>query len=968
MTSARDADYRFGTFTLHGSAQLLVDNGRTIRLGSRAFEVLRVLVSHAGEVVSRRDLMMFVWPDTTVGEANLAVHISALRRALGDRESGARFIVSVPGQGYRFVAPVEVVDPTDSNTPAPHGAKPNNLPAQLTRLVGRDTIVDDIATRLPNQRLVTVVGPGGIGKTVLALNVAERLLSSYEHGVWLVDLAPLTDPSLVLTAVASTLRVDLPTDEPLSALVHSLRDRKMLLVLDNCEHVIDSVATLTAGLLRGAREVGVLATSREALMIEGERAYRLPPLATPKAIPMTARDALAFPALELFVERAKAIVTDFQLSDADAWSAAEICRRLDGIPLAIEFAAARVDAFGVNGLADGLHERMRSVRGGWRATRPRYQTLDAALDWSYRLLTQGEQTLLRRLSVFTGGFTLEAAQAMADTHSEAADDLASLVRKSLISADIDDREVRFRLLETTRVFAARLLEQTAETDTMHRRHAAYFRDRLEASVASNPALAVRFRSELDNVRTALRWAFSPTGDKSIGVALAAGSAPLWLEMSRLTECHTWMARALEALEPSEVGGRREIVLQTALGTSMMFAQGLSDQTLESARRELAVAALERAQKLAASLQDFDYLLPVFAVLTIFRVRYGDFVGAKAIGLELERFAVDSGDSVAAATADSLLSSAHIGLGEFTQALALGRRGWARGTPEVRRAQITRVGLDHSSVQARTTLGQALWLMGLLDQANTAMQDLVEDAIAVGHPVSLGFALQWSINTKSYGEQLETATDWIALQERHAAQHTLANYAACCLGFNGLLAARRGDLIGGERLLRACLEQSRRARFEVMNARLLGGLAYIVSRMDRFDEALAIVYEAQRLKERGERCMLAENIRVEGEIRLAMTPHDTARAEELFHESIEVARTQRALFWELRATQSLARMHATQGRPELAHALLSAVYDQFTEGFETPDLKVARALLREWAAPQSSRRSIPARRSPARPRS
>ena len=414
----------FGPFRLLAGQRLLLEGDRPVRLGSRAMDILIALAERPGELVSKQELMAVVWPETIVVEANLTVHVAALRRALNDGQRN-RYIVNIPGRGYRFISPVErrAVTPQLASAGLRH-----NLPAQLTRLIGRAEIIDKLVQQLTAERLLTIVGPGGIGKTAVALDVAKRLIGAFEDGIWLIDLEPIADPRLVPTALASSLRLEIRSDNPIPGLIGALGNKQMLLVLDNCEHVIEAAAALAAAILKGSRGVQILATSREPLRLEGERVHRLSPLESPPASArLSASEALRFPAVQLFVERAASSASDFELSDAEAKSAGAICRKLDGVPLAIELAAARVDAFGIGGLAERLDDRLRLLTGGRRTALPRHQTIGAALDWSYRLLSQDEQTVFRRLAIFVGGFTIKSARAVA-------------------AADVHDGAVRFRLL------------------------------------------------------------------------------------------------------------------------------------------------------------------------------------------------------------------------------------------------------------------------------------------------------------------------------------------------------------------------------------------------------------------------------------------------------------------------------------------------------------------------------------------
>jgi len=481
----------FGPFCLLAAQRLLLEGKTPVRLGSRALDILIALIERPGELIGKRELIARIWPSTHVEEGNLKFQVAALRRALGDGRDGRRYLQTSPGQGYRFIAPVTVAV-TASLPESPPAAWPrqHNLPGRITHLIGRSDIVANLADQLPTRRLMTLAGPGGIGKTSVAIAVAERLVGTYEHGVWLIDLAPITNPRLVPTALAFALTLDIRSDSPLPDLIAAIKDKHMLLVLDNCEHVIEAVADLAGGILRGARRVQILATSREPIRVEGERVHRLSTLdAPPATVRLSAAEALSFPAVQLFAERAAASMTEFQLNEADALIVGDICRKLDGIALAIELAAARVNMLGVRGLAARLDDRLRLLTGGLRTALPRHRTIRAALDWSFQLLSPDEQAVFRRLAVFAGGFTLEAAFAViasADrTSLDTADAVASLVSKSLVTADVGDREVRFRLLETTRAYAATKLGEVGEAAEIARRHAAYYDGAVLESACSN---------------------------------------------------------------------------------------------------------------------------------------------------------------------------------------------------------------------------------------------------------------------------------------------------------------------------------------------------------------------------------------------------------------------------------------------------------------------------------------------------
>jgi predicted ATPase/DNA-binding winged helix-turn-helix (wHTH) protein len=479
----------FGQFRLYPTQRKLLEADKPVRIGSRALDILIMLVERPGQLLSRDELMAQVWPGTCVEPTNLTVQLSALRRVLGDGREGVRYLVNIPGRGYRFVAPVSRGE-DDSFVRAervvPQGK--HNLPTQITRLVGRAKTVAMLAGQLAHDRLLTIVGPGGIGKTSVALAVAERTVSNYEHGIWLVDLAGLSDSDEVASVVATAVGLESSSDTPLAALVESLRGKDMLLLFDNCEHVVDTAATVAVSILRNAPEVRILATGREPLRAEGERRHQLPPLEVPsRSVLLSATEALRFSAVELFIDRAAAKLNGFELNDRDVPIVVDLCRKLDGNALAIELAAGRIDTFGLRGLSTRLDGGLQRLTGGYRTALPRHQTLRAMLDWSFDWLLVPERIVLSRLAIFNGEFTLEAASAVASSEDipafDVADLVAGLVTKSLVAADICGNEPQYRLLEITRAYAREKLHESGEFELIARRHVEYIRNTKEREKA-----------------------------------------------------------------------------------------------------------------------------------------------------------------------------------------------------------------------------------------------------------------------------------------------------------------------------------------------------------------------------------------------------------------------------------------------------------------------------------------------------
>ena len=939
----------FGPFTLLPNQGLLLDGGKPVRLASRALEILIALADRPGELVTKRELMQAVWPDTTVVEANLTVHVTALRRALGDGQGGNRYIVNIPGRGYRFVAPIAFEAATPKSVSSVIRPKRSqNLPHQMTRLIGRTDIVEFLVQQQRMDRLLAIVGPAGIGKTALALNVAEELVDQFKDGISFVDLAPISDPNLVATALASVLDLEIRSDNPLPGLMAALAGRTMLLVLDNCEHLIDEVATLATGILTGTGGVSILATSREPLNVPGEHVYQLSPLQCPPAFgSLDAAAALNYAAVQLFVERAAATMNDFELSDADALRVAEICRRLDGIPLAIEFAAARVSAFGISGVATRLDDRLRLLKTGRRGTPRRQQTIRAALDWSFELLSEEEQIVLRRLAVFSGGFTLEAAVAVAsdtDVHlPDVADRIASLVMKSLISAEVGHGDMRFRLLETTRAYALEKLTDSEALNSVAHRHAEYFRLLLENTGAGQPAEFVNYPDttralEIGNIRAALAWAFGPSGDDGIAIGLAAAAVGTWLEMSFLTECLNWTGNALDRLGAVDRGSFREMVLQYAYGFSSMFSLGINSR---------ARAALVKASELAEALEAFDYQLRALATLIIDRHRLEDFRGALILARRAEVTAAKIGTQNAHSTANSALGASLFFLGDY-----------AAASPHLRKAHraISVVAKNPRGAtyltRDRCVYAHVLWLQGFIDQAVQAVAETLVNAQSLGRALVLCRALVWCGCDMSVRlGNLTNAEHSIARLKRVAEEHSLSTYYPCAVAYEGIIAHKRGDLDGAERLLRAGLDglRGRQSRTRLYTP-FLSSLAEILALKGDCEESLALADEAVRRTENNNGFWwMPEALRIKGEVLALAGGSDKIEAERQFRTSIASAKQQGAPSWELRAATSLCRLHNRQNRSDDARGLLNSVYRKFAGGFDTYDLRTARAILDGWTA-------------------
>jgi predicted ATPase len=511
MTTAT-YELSFGPFHLVVSEKLLKRGGEPIKLGSRALDILIVLISAPNETVSENELLSRVWRDVAVEESSLRFHMASLRKVLGDGKEGARYIESLPGRGHCFVAPVARSGNPPDDAPvavanSPHG----NLPPRLSRLVGRHDDVLKLSAQLNASRLVTIVGAGGVGKTAVAIAVGHKLIEAFAGAVLFVDLGMLVDSERVTTAMASLLggRSD---DTTTPNLIDHLHNKRVLFILDTCEHLVEAVATLAASIIETAPQVRILATSREALRVEGEHIYRLDALICPPDEPgLTAAVVQTFPAAQLFVDRAAASGAHLDVSDAEATIVASVCRKLDGVPLAIEMAARRVEYYGLRQTASLLDQHLNLPWVGSRTAPPRQKTLQATLDWSLGLLSDVERAVLRRLAAFVGHFTLDAALDIVTNatldYSTVVSAMDSLVAKSIVVTRPIGARMHYRLLDAMRAYVLDMKIDDAEAADLAARHAAYYRRRLEQSGIEWSSLAtgeeqIPHYAAVDNVRAA----------------------------------------------------------------------------------------------------------------------------------------------------------------------------------------------------------------------------------------------------------------------------------------------------------------------------------------------------------------------------------------------------------------------------------------------------------------------------------
>lgn len=917
--------------------------GSPAPVGGRAFEFIEVLAQSAGELVTKDELMNRIWPGAIVMENTLQVHAAAVRKALGPYRG---LLKTESRRGYRLLGDWTVRHDDAAKPPvglrqirATGDSPATNFPAAITPLIGRSAAQQRLQDLVSAYRVVTLTGPGGIGKTMLALEIARSVLGEFADSGWLVELASLSDPDLVPSAVAGALRLRLGANiiSP-EAVARAIGGKKLLLVLDNCEHVIDAAATLAETLIRLCPLVTILATSREVLRIEGEYVYRVPPLEVPTEEQVNADQILGHSAPAVFIARAKELGADFSSHAESLPTIAAICRHLDGIPLAIEFAAARAATLGIEEVAEALRDRFALLTSGRRLTLPRHRTLRATLDWSYNLLADPERLLLQRLAVFAGSFSLEAANAVTNrgeaSEAEIADGIANLVAKSLVTSDSTEGGGYFRLLETTRVYALSRLIESGELQEFSRRQAEYYRGLLER-IEPEWEKRSKLGAHVDNVRAALEWCFGVNGNLAVGVGLAAAAAPTFLTMSLRPECYRWSECAIGALDDATRGGAEEMHLQASLGASSMHMYGQSG----SAR-----AAFERGLAIAEARGDFLYQVELASMLTMFHTRAGNFRTALHYAKLGQALARTVADATAIALAHSVLGrSLHLvgDHGGARAALEAALQCWSNlpGTSDVY------LGFDHH-ILVSIGLARTLWLQGHPAQAVERMRQTIRDAERRDNPVfSLGFALFWAPELFLWTGDLQNAEEYADRLSAHWETHFLSHYLAVGRGYKGALAILRGDASGGVENLKGCLEQLHAVRYEMLNTEFKLALAQGLVAMGQSDEALTLVDEAiGMVEENGDLLYMPEALRVKGNVLLSLPQRRTDDAEMCFTQSLDWSRRQGARSWELRTAIDLAALWVAQGQRDRARAVLQPIFGQFVEGLDTADLQAAEHLL------------------------
>jgi predicted ATPase/DNA-binding winged helix-turn-helix (wHTH) protein len=928
--------FSFGPFRIMPHARRLERDGARAQLGSRAFDILCILISRQGEVVSKADLMEKAWPGLTVEESSLRFHIAQLRRVLGGNQDGESYVTNVAGRGYCFVAPaVRAASPPerlDAVDEAPHP----NLPPRPTRIIGREKDVRALAEHLVTRRFVTLRGPGGIGKTTLAIDLAHGVAGQFRDGVRFLDLGSLKEANLVAVAAASALGLLIPVGDPTPRLLEALRDRQVLLVLDSCEHVIEAVSRLAERIYQHAPGVSLLATSRESLDAEGESVFELASLGTPPENVESEAELAKYSSTRLFMECANAAGYSAGVTDADAEIVARICRKLDGMPLAIELVASRLSAHGLLEIDELIEGRLRLAWRGRRTAPLRHQSLSAALDWSYQLIAPEERTFLEYLSIFPGPFTLQGARSLAghlDDPDAVLIRLEQLVTKSLVASRPRSAQTSFRLLETTRAYATEKLAASGAAHTAALRHARYVLQALKPRSyepgGERPGGWAHRAELLSDARAALGWVYSDAGEGDMRIPLAAVCARLFVERNLLEECRVWAERALALPENSVDDQLAKVEILWAFGHAAMFTERNSHEC---------EAALRRGLALAQEVGDLQNQFRLISRLHALYRRTYERTRLLEVAQLADAVAIEIGHPAALARAHTYLGVAHHLSGD--QRLA--RERLQAG--EVGDAAIPTLPVDHFASPRGTHIMSCtnLWLLGLPDQAVAVANGLMDagsNADLAMYCAGLCFAARvyrWVGDTSA----LEEATTRLA---DHSRKHGFGPFHNVSLALKGELCVVRGAVDEGVELLQQSLPRMIADRLELYSGATAIALVEGLAIRQRIEDALtSIQARINAVAEQGDSWEMAELLRVRGELRARSGDH--SGAEQDFRAAMELADQQSALSWSLRVAASRVRVAIEAQAKADAVSELKRIYARFGEGFETADLRDVREIV------------------------
>lgn len=908
--------FRFGAFELRPERVQLLNSGVPVGLGSRAIAILTLLAERAGTVVSVQEITSHVWPNLFIQDNNLRVHLTAIRRALRTAKAGGVEITNVPGRGYRLNADVTVDSAVPSDPGAGFGLRPLPLPLLINRLIGRADCVASVIENVDQHRLVTVVGPGGIGKTSVALaalsTFATRITTCF------VDLTNCTSVEHVTTAVAAALQSPMGSEATPAVLLDCIRQAELILLLDNCEHLIDIIARVAETVLQSCPGVKLLATSREPLRALGEVQFHIQPLPVPAMADQI--EAIAdSPAATLFVERVQASAGAFAITEDNAKQIVNVCRSLDGLPLALELAAAAVPLVGIDQLSSELTQRLSLLAFG-RRTLARHESLDAMLDWSFELLPSAERTVLSSLGCFRSSFDLAAAVQVAALddcgEEETAHAVLQLAAKSLLVIEPAQPGVTYRLLETTKVYARRKLDASGRAEIAARRHAEWVRNLLER--AKDDWLRLeratwweRYGAAIDDVRAALIWSLGEAGDQRLGVNLTIASAPLWTGLSQFAEYNRWLERALVTLNAlGEAGGAEEIQLQIGLCVLLFNADRPGERFVRAATQIMRIG-----EKIGDPLARATGLW----LLSGQRGIMGDHPGSLLLARQMLEPQAAAPDPDLLDFARRVVALMTFRVGRLAESAAIGAGLVADLTDRTAYGAVLRY--NHSTV-ARGNHALTLAIQGRLEESLALIAEAVVDGERLRNPASFCYVLSSAACPVSlWLGQDDLAQHYVDLLAREASDNRFTYMGELAVWFSMIVGRRTGRLHQSMALDR-------------MQPPLPHDKDVFITACATFCDDAAV----KRVLAQDPHWATAEILRAHGEVQLGLNDEAAARA--MFEQALSIAEAQGSRLWALRAATSLARLMP----PDEAASLIAAALAHIDGAARFPDVRAARMVL------------------------
>lgn len=923
----------FGPFRIFPQSRELLRDGEPVDIGNRALDILILLALRSDSVVSKEDIIAWVWQGTKIEDVTIRSHVNSLRTAIDDGKGGARYILTVPKRGYTLGLRA-TVSTAQEDAQQDSSSQFAELPSKPESIFGRANDIKAILSAFAKHRAVSIIGPGGVGKTTVAAELSHILEQTTSRSVCFVDLSTVVSPENLAGAVAvasgcTTIVGDIPT------LKNYLSQRSIDIVLDGCEHLVADIACLAEKLLVDAPDLRILVTSREALRIEGEFVYLLNPLDLPKENFPSTDQILASPAVQMFIDKSRTSGFISSFNKEDLGVVANLCRQLDGNPLAIQLVASRVPAYGLRHTYQLLAEGAAFSFRGLRSSNPRHQTLRATVDWSYQLLSHDEKETFRRLSVFVGRFDLPAAVAVIGGErslDHVHTTILSLVDKSLLAVDFEAAPAHFRLLNTTQGFAAELLGVGNEAAFLARQHARHFYQRVHQQMASIYSLKPQRKeisANLGNIRKALAWALSHSDDIADGARLTAYASPIFIDLCLYDECRVWCQRAIKSLKHDDIGGRIELLLQESLSLSLISSRGITDDLHR---------AIERGLELAAQLKDVGKLTKFLTGMQAYRLCRFDSIGSSVASRDLIATPELRSDPTFRAICEWSVGNAQHLTGNQKEALRHFERGMKFDTAAVRRT-IDLFGVEHRA-SAICGFARCLWTSGFPDQALKAVRQHISE-LSEESPVTYCHSLLHLTQVGIWCGELTEFEPYIHLVLNRPEVKALPFYEALALAVYGELLVARGDAAEAVINLKKADHIVEQGRYLMLEPQTIAALATALNRVGQHEEGLRYLDRAfARIGSDSNNFWLPELLRVKYE---TVTAADglSLEATDLLERSIEIAQNQGARGWELKSVVALAKVWVKKDRLNEAHHSLDRITRHFEKGAWSPDLAEAR---------------------------